>query len=140
MTTIPMPEAKHLWEYDHPYYCEEGNFYKVDCHDKFESWAEFTETLFHGGDRDLNLLFRWDWKLWGGDDVDDLPEGERRHELLLFFVLQRKAILCSASIDVTPEDEPAVREWLAECAKTITALWEPFDCLAGAEPAAEVKA
>jgi hypothetical protein len=32
---------KHLWEYDHPYYCREGNFYKRDHHTLYGSWDEF---------------------------------------------------------------------------------------------------
>ena len=118
--------AKHLWEYDHPYYCNEGNYYSNDCHDVFESWAEFVESGMFDADRDLNYLFRWDWKAWHPEYPEDFPEGERPHVLLLFFVLQRKAILRSQEVVVSEADEPAVRAWLAECAKTTQALWEPL--------------
>jgi hypothetical protein len=117
---------KHLWEYGHPYYCAEGNYFKVDQHTRFGSWSEFaTETLFFSGDRDQNLLFRWDWNSWKRHP-DPSMRGDEPDELLLFFVLQRKAWLCSVGIAVTDEDEPSVREYLARCARTMAATWEPF--------------
>lgn len=115
----------HLWEVDHPYYAAEGNFYARDCHSRYESWAEFTETTFYSGDRDMNLLYRWDWLSWQRHPDPDL-RSDSPDVLMLFFILQRKAIACSTSIAITDEDEPAVREWLAECAKTVTAIWEPI--------------
>lgn len=116
---------RRLWEYDHPYYCAEGNCYKPDHHERYESWADFTEQLWFSGDRDLNLLFRWDWKsprrYPDPDDRSDLPDF-----LLLFFVQQRKARQYSVEITVTDEDEPAVRKFLIECAATMRAVWEPL--------------
>lgn len=112
--------VRHLWEYDHPYYCAEGNFFKSGQHTLFASWQEFTEgTVFVTGDRDLNFLFRWDWHKPGHHDWDG-PE-----YLLLFFVLQRKSFNCSVQIAVTEADEPAVRAFLAEAAAAMRATWEP---------------
>jgi hypothetical protein len=126
MSAETVEQVTHLWEVDHPYYCSEDNFYKLGLHNRFESWAEFTETTFFSGDPDLNLVFRWDWHSWRRH-----PDASRRSDspdaLELFFVLQRKGIFCSATIPVTDEDEPAVRSWLSERAKTITALWAPLD-------------
>jgi hypothetical protein len=117
----PSSQTQHLWEIDHPYYCEPGNFFKNGQHTNFDSWQQFVdETLFATGDPDLNLLFRWDWHKPGHHDWDG-PE-----QLLLFFVLQRKSFNCSVQIAVTEADEPAVRAWLAERAKTITAIWAPI--------------
>ena len=111
----------HLWEIDHPYYCAEGNFFKNGQHATWESWKTFAEdTVFVTGDRDLNLLFRWDWRKPGHHDWDG---GEY---LLLFFVIQRKAFNCSHEIPVTAEDEPAVRAFLGECAQAMRATWEPL--------------
>ena len=118
--------TQHLWEVDHPYYAAEGNFYKPGLHNQFESWAEFTETTFYAGDRDMNLLYRWDWKRW--------EDGEET--LSLFFILQRKAIACSAEMPVTEADEPAVRKWLGQCALTIRDLWEPLGVGGPAAPGA----
>ncbi len=119
----------HLWEIDHPYYCGEATWYRrsdgdVDHH-RWESWADFKDTTLYDGDRDLNLLFRWDWKSWRRDP-DPASRSDEPDQLLLFFVLQRKPILCSHYITVTDEDEPEVREWLKKCARTITELWRPL--------------
>ncbi|MFI8448211.1 hypothetical protein [Streptomyces erythrochromogenes] len=118
-------QPAHLWDVDHPYYCAEGNYFKPGQHTPFESWADFTDTTFHSGDRDLNLLIRWDWKAWSREPDQD-PDEPAKDELLLFFVLQRKAWLCSVGIAITDEDEPAVRAWLTECAQTMRATWEPL--------------
>lgn len=105
--------AQHLWDFEHPYYCETSQWCEHQGHNLFESWADFTETAFYDGDRDQNFLVRWDWHA----DED---------ELALFFVLQRKPIFATCRIPVTADDEPAVRVWLAECAKTMVATWAPF--------------
>lgn len=117
--TQPATEAP-LWGTDHPYYAAEGNHYKNGLHNLFDSWADFTETTFYDGDRDLNLLYRWDWRKPGHHDWDGTET------LLLFFILQRKAIACSAELPVSDADEPAVRAWLTECANTLRAVWEPL--------------
>lgn len=135
-----------LWEPEHPYYCTEGNYranlYKnpevLVSHD---SWAEFKgyrdpELMgkgldflaegYYTSDPDLNLLFRWDWITpdlsdYGPDE--DIPNPS----LLLFFVLQRKADLRTVIIrNITEADEPDIREWLTERAKTIRAIWAPI--------------
>lgn len=115
----------HLWEVDHPYYCEAGNFYQRDMHNEFSSWDEFKTTTLFDGDRDMNLLVRWDWHRWT-NDPDPFLRRDVPDELTLHFVLQRKAILCSVGITVTEADEPAVREWLEKCARTTAAIWEPI--------------
>ena len=123
-------DIKHLWEYDHPYYCNEGNYLAspvrnadLDCWEKQDSWASFIEA-WGNSDPDLNLVFRWDWKAWNLEYPEDYDE--EHHVLTVFFMLQRKAFNKSVEITVKPEDEPAVREWLQERARTITAIWEPL--------------
>lgn len=115
----------HLWEYDHPYYCAEGNYYKADNHERYESWADFTGELWFIGDRDLNLLFRWDWKSPRREPDPDY-RSDSPDSLLLFFVQQRKARQYSCQITVTDEDEPAVRAFLADCAQKMREVWEPL--------------
>lgn len=118
---MPALATAHLWEIYHPYYCAEGNHFKAGQHTRFASWREFAaETLFVTGDRDLNLLFRWDWRKPGHHDWD----GEEY--LLLFFVIQRKGFNCSVEMPVTEADEPAVRAFLTECAQAIGDLWAPL--------------
>jgi hypothetical protein len=113
--------SAHLWEVDHPYYCQEGNYFKTGQHEHYASWQEFTtDTGFVDGDRDMNLLIRWDWRKPGHHEWDGAEY------LLLFFVLQRKAWLLSKQIAVTEADEPAIRAFLAECAQAMRATWEPL--------------
>ncbi|MDJ0342188.1 hypothetical protein QMK19_03180 [Streptomyces sp. H10-C2] len=121
---------QHLWEVDHPYYCTQGNFYvgghrRADVHAEYESWTEF-HAEWGDNDPDMNLVFRWDWQR---DNAEDLEEGDEPgpDKLLVFWVLQRKAILRSTECIVTEADEPAVRAWLVDRAITIRAIWEPLN-------------
>jgi hypothetical protein len=126
-------EEKHLWEYDHPYYCTEGNYLAspvrnadLDCWGKHDPWQDFYDA-WGDSDPDYNLVFRWDWNVY--PDMDDECEetGEPpRHVLNLFFMLQRKAFNKSVEVAVTPEDEPAVRQWLQERSRTIVAIRQPL--------------
>jgi hypothetical protein len=121
---------RHLWEYDHPYYCGEATWYcgadGTFDHHRWSSWREFRHgTVFVDGDRDQNLLIRWDWLSWRRHP-DPSRRSDQPDELCLYFVIQRKPILCSHYIEVTDEDEPEVRMWLEECARTIGQIWEPI--------------
>jgi hypothetical protein len=113
------PERAHLWQPDHPYYCAAGNFYKVGCHNLADSWREFYDKV-KSWDADMNLLFRWDWHEPG------FGEWEGAAQLDTFWVGQRKAAMWSYTCPVTQADEPGVRAWLEERAKTIIALWAPI--------------
>lgn len=115
----------HLWEIDHPYHCREGNYYKNGHHHTYASWAEFHEE-WGNVDKDLNLVFRWDWKRYDPKylEEDEEPEPDT---LFVFWVLQGKAVLCSTECIVTEEDEPAVRAWLAKRGQHLAAIWEPFN-------------
>ena len=127
-----MPQSSqtpHLWETDHPYYCTEGNYFVPgtrwhEVHNEYDSWAEFLEE-WGSADEDMNLVFRWDWKRDSGEYLEEgeEPEPDKLH---VYWVLQRKAILRSTVCVVTEADEPAVRAWLAERARTIAAIWEPI--------------
>lgn len=120
-----MPE-KRLWEAAHPYYAMTGNYYRGgnECHTEYESWAEFFEAE-GDSDPDLNLVYRWDWSV---PDPDDYADGELMppEEFSVFWVGQRKALLRSTSFPVAREDEPAVRAWLTDRAKTMAAIWAPI--------------
>lgn len=127
---------KHLWEYDHPYYCNEGNYlhspYKqpdVESHSVFDSWQAFKDAGWPETDPDLNLLFRWDWKAWHLEFPEDYPDENgftERHVLQLYFILQRKAFNRSIHVNVTEADEAEVRTWLASRADTMRTTWAPF--------------
>ncbi len=114
-----MTEAgKHLWEIDHPYYCNEGNYYAHESVETaYHSWADFVE---HEGDSDfdMNLVFRWDWS-----KAD--AENELDHDILsIFWMGQRKGLYRYSTIEINEADEPAVKEWLTKRWQHLVLLWE----------------
>lgn len=111
-----MTDTKHLWEYDHPYYCNEGNYYSNECHHTFCSWEDFY-VGWGDSDMDMNLVFRWDWTI-------DEETGE--HSLFVGFMGQRKGRYQSCRVTVVPEDEDTVRAWLTVRAKHMVAVWAPL--------------
>lgn len=104
----------NLWEYDHPYRMEEGNFYKAGKEHYYSDWEDFIGE-WGGEDVDLNRIHRWDF------DKDD-EEGTLT--LNLYYVLQRKAILLSCHILITDDDQSRIREFLKPHAELNTKLWE----------------
>lgn len=50
----------HLWEIDHPYYCNEGNYFSVGCGEHYNRWQDFIDEQ-GDNDLDMNLVFRFDW-------------------------------------------------------------------------------
>ncbi|GGN38975.1 hypothetical protein FHR83_006820 [Actinoplanes campanulatus] len=93
-----------LWEIEHPHYCETSRWCEHQGNPRFTSWADFTDSAFYDGDRDQNLLIRWDWDTH--DDYNNPDSGEQVHDLLLFFVLQRKPIFTAAKVRVQPAGAP----------------------------------
>lgn len=114
---------RHLWEIEHPYYCEETNYYDRGCCHEHKSWREFSDGF--APDMDLNLLFRFDWK-----EDDEAPfEGDiyyRNGTLWLYFMMQRKGAYFSHQIEVCRADEPKIIAWLEPRFRHMLTLWEPF--------------
>lgn len=107
---------KHLWEVDHPYYATCGNWFNNDCHQEYANLASFLSD--HGAsDIDLNLVYRWDWKV----DEDD-----RSHRLEVFFIEQRKAKARSVGVAVTADDEDGVIAYLRPRLAVLKSVWEPL--------------
>lgn len=115
---------QHLWDVTHPYYAQEGNFYKAGMHERHASWADFFDEMGNS-DEDLNLVYRWDWKQ--NLDDNEQPEGAPGDGILyVFFMAQRKACCYSHEMPVKAADEPAVREWLQKRWERLRAVWSPF--------------
>lgn len=115
---------KHLWEVDHAYYCNLGNYFSNDCGSEFRSWAEFMSAE-GDADKDYNLLFRWDWELDEGSAYPDDPN-YRGGTLSLFYMGQRKGLYRFVTVSVCKADEPAVRAWLQARFDYLVALWAPL--------------
>lgn len=122
-----------LWDVEHPYYCNEGNYFAVgdQCHSVYKRWQDFHEEQ-GDDDMDMNLVFRWDWKSPREDDDPDKPiawaadESYRDSTLLIFFMGQRKGLYRWAEVDVCRADEPQVKEWLFSRYEHLLKLWDPF--------------
>ena len=118
---------KHLWEVNHPYCCNEGNYYSNDCGATYRSWPDF---IAAEGDSDLdyNLIFRWGWL---EEDEDGTPtyagDGNYRNgRLLIFFMGQRKGLYRYAEVDICRADEPSVRAFLEPRLAHLLRLWAPL--------------
>ena len=107
----------HLWEVNHPYYMNEGNYYKAGEHTSFKSIDDFLAE-WGNADHDMNRVHRWDWE--EGENKDG------RGLFSVFFVLQRKARLLSCDVDVHRSDESRVKEYLLPYAELESRLWMPF--------------
>jgi hypothetical protein len=119
-------ETKHLWEIEHPYYCNEGNYFASEkVGTDYRTFSEFLEAE-GSQDEDLNLIFRWDWQ--EGED-HELPtyNGDnyyRNGRLMLFYMGQRKGLYRYVSVEVCRADEPAVIEFLKPRWEHMKLLWE----------------
>ncbi|BCH33161.1 hypothetical protein MesoLjLc_50910 [Mesorhizobium sp. L-8-10] len=122
-----MHETKHLWEVDHPYYMNEGNYFEAGQHTRWLSWQDF-EREFKDSDLDYNWFVRWDW-LEGEDSGGGTYNGDdyyRHAVFMLQMIGQRKAYLCSHEIAVCRADEPTVRAFLQKRWEYMQQMWEPF--------------
>lgn len=112
-----------LWEPEHPYYCQETNFFMGGLdnppfgHWRLNSWAHFLEECGDHQDFDLNLVFRWDWKRGEDGDMD---------YLFLFVMHQRKGRYIAYSMPVTEADEESVRAHLQKRLDHLMKLWAPL--------------
>ena len=118
-------DQPHLWEVDHPYYMNEGNYYQSGCHSDFESLDDFLAEWAEC-DIDYNRVHRWDWR--EGDDWEIVSDGSDDvvGRLSIYFVMQRKANLHSCDVAVRRSDEPRVIEFLKPHAAREVAIWHPL--------------
>lgn len=107
---------KHLWEVEHEYYMSDS----VDWAKSYTSWPQFIADM-GDCDKDMNLLFRWDWVKPEDNDTKTTVD-----EMQLFFVQQRRGMLAKVSVGVTYADEDAIIEWLKSRFEHMVKLWEPF--------------
>ncbi len=122
---------RHLWEIDHPYYCNEGLYFgtgssreRVD--DEWSTFAAFAEN-YKDSDFDMNLIFRWDWEEPKDDDEKPIFNGDiyyRNGKLKIFWMIQRKGYHRWSTIQVCRADEPAVIEFLKPRWEHMRKLWE----------------
>lgn len=106
---------KHLWEIEHAYYCNEGNYLSGESvGENYENWKDFAEE-YKDVDKDYNLLFRYDWMEEDGQNV-----------LKIFWVGQRKGLYRYSIIKVLKSDEQKIIEFLLPFWKHMKKLWHPI--------------
>ena len=116
-----------LWKVKHPYYINEGNYFKVGCHEKWPTWQSF-EAGWRDADLDYNWFVAWDW-LEGEDNGAGDYTGDdyyRNGSLVLQMIGRRKSYLGSHEVSVCRADEPKVREFLQTRWNYMRDMWSPF--------------
>ena len=115
---------KHLWEIDHPYYCNEGNYYaRESVCDEYKRWQDFLSE-YNDADFDMNLVFRFDWFEEEGSYTGD--DNYRNGVLKVFWMGQRKGLYRYSTVDVCRADEASVIEFLKPRWEHMRLLWEPI--------------
>lgn len=109
-------ERLHLWEIQQPYRCT--SYYHIET---VSSWQEFLDS-YKNMDGELNLLFRWDWRMVDEDGYeifDETPENlaKAKDAIDLHYLLQRKGYVCTTRVLVNKNDEQSIRQYLV---KTVT--------------------
>lgn len=127
-------DSVRLWEADHSYYCNLGNYFDNNCETEYKSWAEFIDSCA-GEDLDLNLVFRWDWREGSDNDLPDFNGDNyyRNGRLEIFYIGQRKGLFRTVQVSVCRADEPDVRKWLFPRWEHLKSLWTPVCLEAGGE-------
>lgn len=127
---VQRPVGVHLWEVDHPYYCNEGNYYAPGREQPFTEYGRLAEFLSENADSDfdMNLVFRWDWSEDNddGEPTYDGDENYRNGKLKIFWMGQRKGLYRWTVIDVCRADEPKVIEFLRPRLAHLLSLWAPL--------------
>jgi hypothetical protein len=120
--------TKHLWEVEHSYYCNEGNYFAsesvCDAHKNFASFLD----VYKDADFDMNLLFRWDWREGEGWELQPFngDVNYRNGMLMIFWMGQRKGLYRYSTVEVCRADEQAVIEFLKPRWEHMKEMWEPI--------------
>lgn len=115
--------GKRLWEIEHPYYCNEGNYFQAGQHYTHRTWQSFISAMGES-DMDMNWFVRWDWREDEGSYTGD--DYYRNGTLTLHMVGQRKAWFGSYEVDVCRADEASVIEFLKPRWDYMRTMWDPF--------------
>tara|TARA_Y100000114_G_scaffold154060_1_gene175282 strand:+ start:354 stop:719 length:366 start_codon:yes stop_codon:yes gene_type:complete len=105
---------------DHPYYCNESNYYSNDASMKWETMTEFLDAM-EDSDVDMNLVFRWDVR----------PRGETGAEYgrfcaEVFIMHQRKGKFAPHDIKHVSEAEiPRFKAYVEKHWRTMQKIWSP---------------
>lgn len=105
---------------NHPYYCNENNYYSNAAALKFETCQDFLAE-FASCDIDLNYCFRWDVAL------KDESNPNSGYKAQVFMMLQRKGIFMPIRIhSIFEEDVDSFVTYLQKHADYHDKLWNPI--------------
>ena len=105
---------------EHPYYCNESNYFSRDAGEVFDTATEFLDE-WGDADIDMNLVFRWDVKL-----VDD-DQPELGYCAEVFIMQQRKGIFMPVQISKISEAEAErFMKYLELHRQRLIELWAPL--------------
>jgi len=117
------PKVLKLEETNHSFYCHEGNYYQNGHYQKYDSVEEWFSEWGGYDDINLNRIHRFDiYKT----HREDSPHSDYYMEL--FYIQQRKAIVCSVEFPLRNEADLAIVEpVLLQHFKYNHRLWSPFN-------------
>lgn len=103
-----------LWNFEHPYYMNEGCFHASGCHTEHENFDDFMSEMA-SADIDLNRIHRWDF--------NGFKEDDKVKYVTFFYVVQRKGYTYSHCVEVTEADHDRIKEFLKPHAELNAKLW-----------------
>lgn len=113
---------KHLWEVDHPYHMNEGNYFRRGDHVNYPSWDGFLSDWGHDKlDIQANRIHRFD-----AYDTPDRDIERGYFEITFYRVIQRKGFCMSQSVYVPKAREQEVIDYLRPFYEQEKAIWAPF--------------
>ena len=121
---------KHLWEVEHPYYMNDGNYFRRGDHVDYRSWDGFlSDWGYDSLDIELNRIHRFD-----ASDAPDCDIEKGYFEITFYRVIQRKGFCMSQSVYVPKSREQEVIDYLLPYYAQEKAIWAPFSDTATTEP------
>lgn len=117
-----------LYEVDHEYYCNDGNYFDNKCLQEYKCWSDYLAENRDAEDY-YNLIFRWDWVANEDEDENVIKSDDiyyRESTLKLYYMGQRKGLFRIVHVQVCKADEPKVREFLEKKWEYLKTLWLPF--------------
>ena len=120
--------TQHLWEVDHSYYCNEGNYYANGCGDEYKRFSDFAAE-YSDADFDMNLVFRFDWIEQDSETGESNYNGDDNYRdgtLKIFWMGQRKGLYRFSLVEVCRADEPEVIKFLRPRWEHLRKLWAPL--------------
>jgi hypothetical protein len=107
----------HLWEYDHPFYGDDGQY------EELSSFAELTQALAGHPHDGSTVIYRWDWL--GPHSSHASPD--RREELVIYGLFPRKSMTWSLACPISKDQEDEVRAWLRgpDVLGQLAPVWAP---------------